>query len=44
VKNYLIALSCALGDVTAFAADPLPSWNDTAPKQAIVPFVDLPLC
>jgi hypothetical protein len=24
----------------AFAADPLPSWNDTATKQAIVAFVD----
>lgn len=24
----------------AFAADPLPSWNDTASKQAIVTFVD----
>ena len=24
---------------TAFAADPLPSWNDTAPKKAIVAFV-----
>lgn len=25
---------------TAFAADPLPSWNDTAPKKAIVAFVE----
>ena len=25
---------------TAFAADSLPSWNDTAPKKAIVAFVD----
>jgi hypothetical protein len=25
---------------TARAADPLPSWNDTAPKQAIVAFVE----
>jgi phosphoserine phosphatase len=24
----------------AFAADPLPSWNDTAPKKAIVAFVE----
>jgi len=24
----------------AFAADPLPSWNDTAPKKAIVTFVE----
>ena len=25
---------------TVFAADLLPSWNDTAPKQAIVAFVE----
>ncbi len=25
---------------TAFAADPLPSWNDTAPKKAILAFVE----
>ena len=25
---------------SAFAADPLPSWNDTAPKRAIVAFVE----
>ena len=25
---------------TVFAADPLPSWNDTAPKKAIVAFVE----
>ena len=24
----------------AFAADPLPSWNDTAPKNAIIAFID----
>ena len=24
----------------AFAADPLPSWNDTAPKKAIIAFVE----
>jgi hypothetical protein len=24
-----------------YAADPLPSWNDTAPKQAIVSFVEM---
>ena len=26
--------------VPAFAADPLPSWNDTAPKKAILAFVE----
>ncbi len=25
---------------TTFAADPMPSWNDTAPKKAIIAFVD----
>ena len=36
------ALSCALAFLSniARAADPLPSWNDTAPKQAIVAFVE----
>ena len=36
------ALGCALAlfSTTARAADPLPSWNDTAPKQAIVAFVE----
>ena len=42
--KYLInaALTCALGFTSSFvhAADPLPSWNDTAPKQAIVAFVE----
>jgi phosphoglycolate phosphatase-like HAD superfamily hydrolase len=37
-----IALTCALAltATLARAADPLPSWNDTAPKQAILAFVD----
>jgi phosphoserine phosphatase len=29
-----------VGTSAALAADPLPSWNDTAPKKAIVAFVD----
>ncbi len=29
-----------VGVATAHAADPLPSWNDTAPKKAIVAFVE----
>jgi phosphoserine phosphatase len=33
----LFAISLAL---PAVAADPLPSWNDTAPKKAIVAFVE----
>ena len=36
-----IALACAVAFTPAIArADPLPSWNDTAPKQAIVAFVE----
>ena len=34
-----LSLSNGLG-TSAFAADPLPSWNDTAPKRAIVSFVE----
>ena len=36
------ALACALGFTSSLvrAADPLPSWNDTAPKQSIVAFVE----
>jgi phosphoserine phosphatase len=36
------ALVCALALVTSLAeaADPLPSWNDTAPKRTIAPFVE----
>ena len=36
------ALSCTLAFLSniARAADPLPSWNDTAPKTAIVSFVE----
>ena len=32
---FLLALTNA-----AFAADPLPSWNDTAPKKAIIAFIE----
>lgn len=39
-----LALKCILVFLltanTAFAADPLPSWNDTAPKKAIIAFVE----
>ncbi len=37
-----IALTCALALIAtlARAADPLPSWNDAAPKQAIIDFVE----
>lgn len=36
----LVALCVASLALPAFAADPLPSWNNTAPKKAIVAFVE----
>src|SRR4029453_18323751 len=37
----LAALACALSFLaTVRGAEPLPSWNDTAPKKAIVDFVE----
>ena len=44
--NPRILLAAAIVGAVAFtstvthAADPLPSWNDTAPKQAIIAFVE----
>ena len=35
-----ILLSLLIFANAALAADPLPSWNDTAPKKAIVGFVE----
>jgi phosphoglycolate phosphatase-like HAD superfamily hydrolase len=34
------ALALSISAIVAQAADPLPSWNDTAPKKAIVTFVE----
>ena len=39
-KKNLIAAALAFTAVIARAADPLPSWNDTTPKKAIVAFVE----
>jgi phosphoglycolate phosphatase-like HAD superfamily hydrolase len=42
-RATLTAVAIVLGSVVAAAAppaDPLPSWNDTAPKQALVAFVE----
>ena len=39
-KKPLVALAAVLLAARAFAADPLPSWNDTASKRAIVQFVE----
>jgi len=36
----LVVLCVASLALPAFAVDPLPSWNDTAPKKAIASFVD----
>jgi len=38
LAKFLLALLLLATPV--FAADPLPSWNDTAPKKAIVAFVE----
>ena len=40
--EYSVALTCALAFTATVApgADPLPSWNDTAPKKAIIAFVE----
>ena len=38
VKPLLFALLAAV--VPVYAQDPLPSWNDTAPKKAIIGFVE----
>ncbi len=41
MKNILITLiASALLSANAFAADPLPSWGDTAPKQNMIAFVE----
>ena len=40
MQSTTLALMAALLSACATAADPLPSWNDTAPKQAIVAFVE----
>ncbi|MDW8262578.1 MAG: HAD family hydrolase [Phycisphaerales bacterium] len=40
VLRGLLPLLFAFGSAVASAADPLPSWNDTAPKQAILRFVE----
>jgi hypothetical protein len=40
MKRLISALAATLLTANAFAADPLPSWNDTASRQAIVKFVE----
>ena len=36
----LVAAVLVAGGCTRAQSDPLPSWNDTAPKKAIVAFVE----
>ncbi len=41
IRNTLVLLAIAFAGLTTLKAqDPLPSWNDTAPKEAIIAFVD----
>lgn len=40
MKTPLLAVALLVACHVARAADPLPSWNDTAPKKAIVAFVE----
>ena len=39
-KTFALLAITFAGLTTARAQDPLPSWNDTAPKKAIVAFVE----
>jgi len=40
-RTFLLTLALAFGGgFGAVAQDPLPSWNDTAPKKAIITFVE----
>jgi hypothetical protein len=39
ISRALLAVSLCLGSIV-HAQDPLPSWNDTSPKKAIIAFVE----
>jgi len=39
MKSFLATIFSIFASIT-LAAEPLPSWNDTAPKQAIIAFVE----
>ena len=39
MNSYICGIAAAVVATSAFAADPLPSWNETGPKKAIVQFV-----
>ena len=40
MKNVILSLSLLIGTVSVAIADPLPSWNNTGSKEAIVSFVE----
>jgi phosphoglycolate phosphatase-like HAD superfamily hydrolase len=40
MKTPIISIAILLSAALAYAQDPLPSWNDTTPKKAIVAFVE----
>ncbi len=40
MKNVVLVLSLLIGTVSVAIADPLPSWNNTGSKEAIVSFVE----
>jgi hypothetical protein len=40
LKRFRLAFAVTLWSAHAFAQDPLPSWNDTAPKRSIIQFVE----
>jgi phosphoglycolate phosphatase-like HAD superfamily hydrolase len=40
MKTLIISIAILLSAALAYAQDPLPSWNDTAPKKAIVALVE----
>lgn len=40
MKSILVPLFTVIAAGSVLAADPLPSWNDTAPKQGIVAFIE----
>src|SRR5205814_7530277 len=40
MKTVVLSVPLLFATSIAHAQDPLPSWNDTAPKKAIVAFVE----
>ena len=40
MKTAFVHLSVLLSAAASYSQDPLPSWNDTAPKKAIIAFVE----